>query len=354
MNEKSSSAGENIATLLRPFQQLTSIVPPIWLMRQAGRYLPEYRRLREQAGSFLNLCYSPKLASEVTLQPIRRFDFDAAILFADILIVPDALGQVVEFVEAEGPRLEPITSTSELRKLDSGQTAATFEKIYQTVALIRQELPPDKVLIGFCGAPWTVATYMVAGRGTPDQAAARAWAYRDPTGFAELIELLTTTSSEYLAGQIDAGAQVVQIFDTWAGSLPDDQFARWVIEPTRRIVHHLKQRHPKVPIIGFPRGAGPLTVRYVDETGVDGIGCDTALSLPFIREQLAGKAVVQGNLDPLLLACGGEALAQRVSEILAQLSDMPYVFNLGHGIVPHTPPENVARLVACVRGTAGG
>ncbi len=318
-------------------------------MRQAGRYLPEYREVRARAGSFLDLCYSPELASEVTLQPIRRFDLDAAILFADILIVPHALGQELRFSEGEGPLLEPITTLADLDRLDSSAVDMRFRLIFETVAQVRSALSPEKALIGFCGAPWTVATYMVAGRGSPDQAAARRLAYRDPAFMRALIDLLCETSITYLSGQIAAGADVVQVFDSWAGTLADDQFFEWVIAPTRRIVQELKRRHPQVPIIGFPRGAGALAGRYIEETGVDGISCDTAHPLADMRDRLAPLATVQGNLDPLLLAEGGPRLGERVDEILGALAGKPHVFNLGHGIVPDTPPEHVDELVRLVR-----
>jgi len=319
-------------------------------MRQAGRYLPEYRKVREQAGSFLDLCYNPELASEVTLQPIRRFGLDAAILFSDILVVADALGQTVSFVEGEGPRLDPITSAADLARLDKLRVGTKFSLINETVARTRAALPPEVVLIGFCGAPWTVATYMVGGRGSPDQADARLMAYRDPDTFSRLIDLLVETSIQYLSGQISAGADAVQIFDSWAGGLPDDQFDRWVVAPTKSIVREIKARHPNIPIIGFPRAAGEKTARYVRGTGVDGVSCDTGLSLEAMVS-LADEegVVVQGNLDPLLLVAGGEALEARARQILSALSGRPFVFNLGHGILPQTPPENVARLVALVR-----
>lgn len=323
--------------------------PPIWLMRQAGRYLPEYRAVREQAGGFLDLCYTPALAAEVTLQPIRRYGFDAAILFSDILVVPHALGQRLEFREGEGPCLEPVRSAGDLSRLDAAGVAAKFARVFETVARVRQDLPREVALIGFCGAPWTVATYMVEGGGSSDQAEARLWAYRDPDGFARLIDLITETSIEYLDGQVRAGAGVLQIFDSWAGSLPESQFERWVVAPTRRIVEELRVRHPHVPIIGFPRGAGASAARYVGATGVQGIGCDTTMPLEQMRE-LADSVSVQGNLDPLLLVTGGDELDLRVSETLAVLSGTPHIFNLGHGIVPQTPPENVARLVTLVRG----
>jgi uroporphyrinogen decarboxylase len=335
--------------LIRPFRGERVEPPPIWLMRQAGRYLPEYRAVRARAGSFLELCYNPALASEVTLQPIRRYGFDAAILFSDILVVPDALGQQVDFVEGEGPRLEPIRGERDLAGLNPEATRPKFGRVCETVSRVRQELPDETALIGFCGAPWTVATYMVGGRGSADQAAARLWAYRDPLGFGRLIDLLVEASAQYLGGQISAGADVVQIFDSWAGSLADDQFQRWVVTPTKAIVALLKTRYPGVPIIGFPRGGGAQVPGYVAATGVDGVGCDTALPLDVIRDELSGRAVVQGNLDPLLLVAGGEALERRVGDILLALSKKRFIFNLGHGIVPETPPENVARLVELVR-----
>jgi uroporphyrinogen decarboxylase len=323
--------------------------PPMWLMRQAGRYLPEYREVRTKAGGFLDLCYTPDLAAEVTLQPIRRFGLDAAILFSDILVVPDALGQKVSFVEGEGPRLEPVQSAADLARLDGARTSATFAPVYETVSRVRAALAPEVALIGFCGAPWTVATYMVAGRGSTDQAAARLWAYRDAGGFAALIDLLAATSIDYLDGQVRAGADVLQIFDTWAGALPEPEFERWVVAPTRRIVTELKRRHPSVPIIGFPRGAGAKSAHYLEATGVDGLGCDTGVPLDQMRALSEGGKAVQGNLDPLLLVAGGPALDARVRETLATMRGAPFIFNLGHGIVPETPPEHVARLVALVR-----
>jgi uroporphyrinogen decarboxylase len=343
------SPSDTLPRFLQPFAGRVTTPPPLWLMRQAGRYLAEYRAVREKAGSFLKLCYTPELASEVTLQPIRRYGFDAAILFSDILVVPDALGQKVEFVEGEGPRLAAIRSEAELARLNVSATRSKYERVFETVARVRQELPSDVALIGFCGAPWTVATYMVGGQGSSDQAAARAWAYNDPAGFQRLIDLLVETSAEYLSGQVRAGAQVLQIFDSWAGSLPEDEFQRWVVAPTKVLVERIKAQHPDVPIIGFPRGAGAQAVDYVRNTGVDGVGCDTAMPLAVMAGPLADAAVVQGNLDPLLLVAGGEAMARRVAAILAALSGKRFIFNLGHGIVPQTPPENVARLVDLVR-----
>ncbi len=335
--------------LLSVFDGVALSPPPIWLMRQAGRYLPEYRATRATAGGFLNLCYTPALAAEVTLQPIRRYGFDASILFSDILVVPDALGQTVRFVEGEGPRLDPLKSGAEIAKLSISGAEKKFSIVAETVKRLRQDLPAETALIGFCGAPWTVATYMIGGQGSNDQAAARGYAYRDPEGFQALMDVLVEASVVYLDGQVKAGADLLQIFDSWAGSLPEDQFDRWVIAPTKRLVAEMKRRHPTVPIIGFPRGAGALSARFARETGVDGVSCDTAMPLDQIRTTLSGKTVVQDNLDPLLLVAGGAPLEARVREIVGTLGGNPYIFNLGHGIVPETPPEHVARLVALVR-----
>jgi len=336
--------------MLKVFSNIHFTPPPIWLMRQAGRYLPEYRALRKQAGGFLNLCYTPEFATEVTLQPIRRFDFDAAILFSDILVLPNALGQKVWFAEGEGPRLDPITNTQALSILNQSATGDIFSKVYEAITRIRSALAPEKALIGFCGAPWTVATYMVAGRGSPDQAAARSWAYNDPAGFQKLIDIITSTTIEHLSGQIKAGVNLVQLFDSWAGSLPEPEFNRWVVEPTIRIVTTIKNRHPEVPIIGFPRAAGVSAVHYCRQTKVDAVGCDTSMPLGFMSGELANTGVVlQGNLDPLLLVAGGNQMRQRIDEILEAMQGKRFIFNLGHGIVPQTPPEHVAELVAHVR-----
>ena len=336
--------------LLRPFAGEAISPPPIWLMRQAGRYLPEYRALRAKAGSFLQLCYNPALAAEAALQPVRRYGLDAAILFSDILVVPDALGQAVSFAEGEGPRLEPIRNPSDLVRLRPEATEAKFARVCEAVARLRQDLPEGTALIGFCGAPWTVATYMVEGQGSADQAQARLWAYRDPAGFARLIELLIDTSIAYLCAQIDAGADVLQIFDTWAGALPDLEFARWVVAPTQRIVAGVHRRHPEVPIIGFPRGAGLRIGDYAEATGVQGIGCDAAV--PLVEMAVLAKKhrrVVQGNLDPLVLAAGGQPSDAAASRLLEAMHGRPFICNLGHGVRPETPPEHVARLVALVR-----
>lgn len=339
---------------LAPFRGQSLDPPPIWLMRQAGRYLPEYRKTRAIAGSFLDLCYNPTLAAEVTLQPIRRYGFDAAILFSDILVVPDGLGQKVDFLEGEGPVLEPLTSGAALAKLSLDAAERKLAAVLETVARLRQDLPAETALIGFCGAPWTVATYMVGGRGSPDQAAARLIAYRQPDFFSALIDILVEASVAYLAGQVRAGADVLQIFDSWAGSLPDDEFEQWVIKPTRRIVEAVRRVCPDTPIIGFPRGAGAGALSYVDATGVDGIGCDTQVPIAYMRDAFGARSVVrQGNLDPLLLTTGGPAMERRITDICWAMRGRPFIFNLGHGIVPQTPPEHVTRLVDLVRSAAG-
>ncbi len=323
-------------------------VPPVWLMRQAGRYLPEYREVRAKAGSFLGLCYNPELAAEVTLQPIRRFGFDAAIVFSDILVVPHALGQQVEFLEGEGPKLAPVNNATALSKLSPGGVSKRFEPVYEAIELIVAGLGGRTPLIGFCGAPWTVASYMVEGGGSPDQRAAKLMAYRDPNTFKALLDLLVETSSAYLIGQIKAGAQALKIFDSWAGSLADDGFSAFVIEPTAEIVRRVKAAYPAVPVIGFPRGSSAQYERYAADTGVDALGCDTAAPLDLMAA-MQSRLPVQGNLDPLLLLAGGDAMERRVKAILERLSHKPFVFNLGHGILPETPIENVERLLRLVR-----
>jgi len=336
---------------LRVFDGIALDPPPVWLMRQAGRYLPEYRATRKQAGSFLDLCYTPALAAEVTLQPIRRYGFDASILFSDILVVPHALGQHVEFVEGEGPKLAPIQTASDLAALVPDKAHNKYAIVAETVQRLRQDLPAETALIGFCGAPWTVATYIVAGGGTKEQAPARLLAYRDPALFQSLIDIVVASSIEYLLLQVQAGADVLQIFDTWAGGLPDGEFERWVTAPTKAIVQGVRAVHPRIPIIGFPRGAGRRSLAFVEATGVDGVSCDTAMSLAEMKSSLSGKTVVQGNLDPLLVVAGGSALDARVDELKNGLKMNPYIFNLGHGIVPETPPEHVQRLVDRLRST---
>ena len=331
--------------------------PPIWLMRQAGRYLPEYRDVRARASGFLELCYAPALATEVTLQPLRRFELDAAIVFADILLVADALGQEVAFEEGEGPVLDALVSTHDIDRLDLRRVGDGLAPVYETIHRVAAALPEVRdtaVLIGFAGAPWTVAAYMVEGRGSREFAAAKAMAHADPGGFAALIELLATATAEYLIGQVDAGAEVLQLFDSWAGVLSESGFRRWCMAPTADIVRRVHAVHPDVPIIGFPRGAGPLLPDYAVETGVSCVGIDTAIPAAWAASMLQPNCVVQGNLDPHALLAGGAALDAETDAILDALGGGPFVFNLGHGILPPTPPEHVARLVSRVhRGAAG-
>lgn len=324
--------------------------PPIWLMRQAGRYLPEYRAVRAKGGSFLDLCYSPELAAEVTLQPVRRFGFDASIVFSDILVVADALGQSVRFEEGLGPLLTPpIRQGSDLALLKAEGAGARLQPVYETLRLLRRDLPADTCLIGFAGAPWTVASYMVAGEGSRDQAAARLWAYRDPAAFSELISLIVQVTVEYLLGQVRAGAEVLQIFDSWAGSLPEGEFQRWCIEPAKIIITAIHREFPGLPIIGFPKGAGALYPDYALKTGITAISLDSSIPLQFAKDRLQPHLPVQGNLDPLLLVSGGKALLQETERILTLMGNRNFIFNLGHGIVPETPPENVAALVQFVK-----
>ncbi len=330
-------------------------IPPIWLMRQAGRYLPEYRAVRARAGSFLDLCYTPELAEKVTLQPIRRFGFDAAILFADILLIPQALGQELRFVEGEGPRLDPVNGPEALGRLKpADEIDETLAPVYETVRRLACSLPEEVTLIGFAGAPWTVATYMVAGRGTPDQAPARAWMYRDAQGFARLIDLITQATIHYLDRQIMAGAEVVKLFDSWAGSLAPEMFAQFSIEPTRRIVAALRARHPTVPVIGFPRGAGAMYLDFAKATGVAAVALDSSVPLSWARDRMSpgdGPGVVlQGNLDPMLMVTGEAALTDTARRMVAAMKDAPYIFNLGHGITPDASPAHVEQLLRAVRG----
>jgi uroporphyrinogen decarboxylase len=324
--------------------------PPVWMMRQAGRYLPEYRAIREKAGSFLTLCLTPELAAEVTLQPVQRFGFDAAILFSDILIVPHALGQSVRFVEGEGPQLDPLVGRDSLRRLATAPDQNLLALICEAIRLVKAELPPHVTLLGFCGAPWTVATYMVAGHGTPDQEPARSFAYRDPAGFQLLIDRLVDASAQYLLEQLRSGVDAVQIFDTWAGILPPLEFDRWCIAPTRRIITKVRERVPGAKIIGFPRGAGSALPRFVRNVPVDAVGLDWMVDPALVRERIDRTLPVQGNLDPLALLAGGEALDRGVDTALAAFSDRPLIFNLGHGILPQTPIPHVERMLERLRG----
>ncbi|MFV0279667.1 MAG: uroporphyrinogen decarboxylase [Rhodoblastus sp.] len=323
--------------------------PPIWLMRQAGRYLPEYRAVRGQAGSFLDLCFNPKLATEVTLQPIRRFGFDAAILFSDILVVPHAMGQKVSFEEGHGPRLDPIlseTTVSEFQRFDIER----LSRVLEAVELIKAALPSETTFIGFCGAPWTVASYMIAGAGSRDLAAVRLFAFRYPEAFKGLIDALVAASIEYLAAQARAGVEVVQIFDSWAGLLPPDQFQAWCIDPLARIVTGLRELAPKLKVICFPREAGFNLKSFASQVQSDCLALGTAEDVCAVRRELETSVVLQGNLDPLALVAGGNALENSVRRVKASFGDAPYIFNLGHGILPETPIANVEALLRLVRG----
>jgi uroporphyrinogen decarboxylase len=323
--------------------------PPMWMMRQAGRYLPEYRELRQEKGSFLNLVYDPEAAAEITIQPLKRFPrLDAAILFSDILIVPFAIGQNLSFVTGEGPRLTPPLTTGALDQLTA--VPARLDPIYATVAKVRAELDPDKTLIGFAGSPWTVATYMVAGQGSREQAEARRLAYADPAAFSGLVERIEEITLDYLSRQVEAGAEALQLFDSWAGSLSPGQFERWVIAPTARLVSALKDRHPHVPIIGFPKGAGGKLAAYARETGVAAIGLDETVDPIWAARELPPGLPVQGNLDPLALIAGGESLEATVKPILDALAGRPHIFNLGHGILQDTPIAHVEQLISLVKG----
>ena len=322
--------------------------PPVWLMRQAGRYLPEYRALRAEKGGFLDLVYDSEAAAEVTLQPIERFGFDGAILFSDILIVPHALGQNLQFLAGEGPHLSPPLLDTLLESLSEAREH--FEPIYRTVTLCRQRLGPQTTMLGFAGSPWTVATYMVQGQGSRDQHDCRKLAYADPERFGGIIEAIASASVDYLSGQIEAGAEAVQLFDSWSGSLSPAQFERWVIAPTVRIVNALRELHPDTPIIGFPKGAGGKLPAYARETGVDAIGVDETVDPEWANRELPVDMPVQGNLDPLLLIAGGPELEAGARRVLSAFADRPHVFNLGHGIDKTTPIENVHALLKIVRG----
>ena len=336
--------------LLRVLNGERQRIPPVWMMRQAGRYLPEYREVRAKAGGFLDLCFNPEFAADVTLQPVRRFGFDAAILFSDILVVPLALGRKLWFAEGEGPRLEPLSEPRDVMALRSKADDAVLSPIYETVRRVKSELPSETTFIGFCGAPWTVATYMVAGRGTPDQGPAKELATREPDAFQHLIDCLVDASVGYLVKQIEAGVEVVQIFDTWAGSLPPEGFERWCVQPTKKLVAKLREKKPGTKVIGFPRGAGTDIPYYVEQTGVDAVSLESEIDRTFAREQIQSRVPVQGNVDPQILLAGGEALDREVDAVLDAFSSGPHIFNLGHGILPQTPIAHVERMLKRVRG----
>ena len=348
MQEQQKVGMKGAAPLLRALRGEPLERAPLWLMRQAGRYLPEYRALRAQAGSFLELCYTPELACEITLQPVRRFGLDGAILFSDILVVADALGCRVSFVEGTGPRLEPLRGAADVARLAPAGVRDHLAPVYETVARLRRELPAATALIGFAGAPWTVAAYMVEGEGSKEFHAARAFARRDRASFARLIELLTEATIEHLRAQVEAGADVLQLFDSWAGILPEPEFRRWCQEPNRRIVGALKGAFPAVPIIVFPRGAGLHYRSLVDAVPLDGLSLDTAAPVARVRRELP-EICLQGNLDPVALLIGGPEARSEAERIVQTLACGPFVFNLGHGVLPDTDPDEVAALVAHVK-----
>ncbi len=323
-------------------------IAPVWLMRQAGRYLPEYRELRAEKGGFLELVYDSEAAAEVTVQPIRRFGFDGAILFSDILIVPHAMGQGLAFMAGEGPKLSPTLLEAKLDDFTSAHER--FDPVYETVRRTRAQISDDVTMLGFAGSPWTVATYMIAGEGSKDQGPARLLAYRDPARLEAICEAIITVTIEYLRGQIDAGAEAIQLFDSWAGSLAPDEFERWVIAPNAKITAAIKQSHPDVPVIGFPKGSGAKLPAYARETGVDAVGLDESLDPAWANSVLPEGMPVQGNLDPLLVEAGGPALPVRVKAVLEAFEGRPHVFNLGHGIGQFTPIEHVEQLLKAVRG----
>ena len=334
--------------LLDTLKGIRQPTAPVWLMRQAGRYLPEYRELRAEKGGFLELVYDSEAAAEITVQPIRRFGFDGAILFSDILIVPHAMGQGLAFMAGEGPKLSPTLLEVELSQFTPA--LHHFDPVYETVRLTRAQLPDNVTMLGFAGSPWTVATYMIAGEGSKDHGPARLLAYRDPARLQAIIDAIIAHSVTYLRGQIDAGAEAVQLFDSWAGSLAPDQFEKWVIAPNAAITAALKQSHPDTPVIGFPKGAGAKLPAYARETGVDAVGLDETLDPAWAHQSLPEGMPVQGNLDPLLVEAGGPALPARVKAILAAFEDRPHVFNLGHGIGQFTPIDHVHQLLAALRG----
>ncbi|GMN02491.1 uroporphyrinogen decarboxylase [Erythrobacter sp. MTPC3] len=323
-------------------------IAPVWLMRQAGRYLPEYRELRAEKGGFLELVYDSEAAAEITVQPIRRFAFDGAILFSDILIVPHAMGQGLEFLAGEGPKLSPTLLETELSSFS--EKKERFDAVYETVRRTRTLISDDVTMLGFAGSPWTVATYMIAGQGSKNQEPARLLAYRDPARMQAICDAISDMSIEYLRGQIDAGAEAVQLFDSWAGSLAPDEFERWVVAPNAKITAAIKQSHPDTPVIGFPKGAGAKLPAYARETGVDAVGLDETLDPAWAHASLPDGMPVQGNFDPLLLEAGGPELPKRVRTIIEAFEDRPHVFNLGHGIGQFTPISHVEELLAALRG----
>ena len=335
--------------LLATLAGTRSPTPPVWLMRQAGRYLPEYRAVRAPTRSFLEFCYTPDKAVEVTLQPIRRFGLDAAIIFSDILVIPDALGQKVWFEEGEGPKLEALTDPIQFGQLSRARIPEYLAPVYEAIRHTRAELPKDTALLGFAGAPFTLACYMIEGSGSRDFAKTKQWAFAHPQSFGLLIELLIEAVVDHLGHQATAGADAVQIFDSWAGILPEGELFRWSVEPMARIACALRERHPKTPVIVFPRGVGPATLMYRRPQEFSALSIDTSIGAHWAAKELQPHICVQGNLDPLMLVVGGRAMEEEATRILDKLGNGPFIFNLGHGVVPQTPPDHVARLVEIVR-----
>ncbi|MBN8607128.1 MAG: uroporphyrinogen decarboxylase [Caulobacterales bacterium] len=340
---------ESLPSLLRVLAGERLEKPPIWIMRQAGRYLPEYRELRTRAKSFLDFCYSPALATEAVMQPLRRFPLDAAILFSDILVIPDALGRAVSFVEGEGPRLRPLVEEEEWRFDEPERALQRLSAVYETVERIKRAIPKDVALIGFCGGPWTVATYMLQGKGGDKDRSRRA-VYERPEDVDRLLDVLVEMSAQHLAKQVQAGADCVQIFESWSEGLPPALFQRLIITPTRNLVRRLRDLGVTVPVIGFPRGAGAMIEAYANETGVTALGVDTQTPADFAFKVTPAGMALQGNLDPQTLVVGGEALERAARDVLLAFKSAPHIFNLGHGITPDASPENVAHLVRLVKG----
>ena len=335
--------------LIRALRGETCDRPPIWLMRQAGRYLPEYRETRKRAGTFLDLCRNPDLAVEVTLQPLRRFELDAAIMFSDILVVPMALGQTLWFEEGHGPKLAALETRDDIERLAPERTGTELAPVFEIIGRLSREIPAETALIGFAGAPWTVASYMLEGGGSRDFAVAKSWMFQRPADFERLIDLLVESTTDYLLRQVEAGAEVLQLFDSWAGALPATAQRRWCLEPAKRIVSAIKARYPDVPVILFPRGSGALYPEFACSAGAEGLSLDSAVPVGWARETLQGSATLQGNLDPVAVVAGGDSMHREAESILAGLASGPFVFNLGHGLLPQTPPEHVAALVSQVK-----
>jgi uroporphyrinogen decarboxylase len=346
----SSTAHISDKRLVRALSGQSTDRAPFWFMRQAGRYLPEYRELRQRTKDFMSFCYSPSLAAEATVQPIRRFGMDAAIIFSDILVIADALGQRVNFESGHGPMLDALTGETQIAGLTLSRVRTRLGPVYDALALTRTKLDRGTTLIGFAGAPWTIACYMIEGSGSATFAKAKTWVYRSPERMTMLVDILVEAISEHLVAQIEAGAEVLQIFDSWAGVLPEREFERWSVEPTMRIVARVKSQHPQVPIIGFPNRCGANVGHYARVTAVDAVQIDCGTPIGWARTQVPSNVAIQGNLDPQLLVVGGPAMLNEANRIVRAMTGQPFVFNLGHGIVPETPPENVGQLSALLRG----